>query len=57
MRSDIRSLRDLKTEHLPMLKNLRDKIMALVPVRFSGVASDEVRLFVHYHPSYCKFRA
>ncbi|KAF8946348.1 hypothetical protein BGZ47_000759 [Haplosporangium gracile] len=55
MRSDIRSLRDLKTEHLPMLKNLRNKIMALVPVRFPGVASDEVRMFVHYHPSYYHF--
>ncbi|KAK3838241.1 MAG: scavenger mRNA decapping enzyme [Linnemannia gamsii] len=55
MRSDIRSLRDLKTEHLPMLKNLRDKIMALVPTRFNGVASDEIRMFVHYHPSYYHF--
>ncbi|KAF9102074.1 hypothetical protein BGX29_004963 [Mortierella sp. GBA35] len=55
MRSDIRSLRDLKTEHLPMLKNVRDKIMAMVPVRFPGVASDEIRMFVHYHPSYYHF--
>ncbi|KAF9906860.1 hypothetical protein EC991_000224 [Linnemannia zychae] len=55
MRSDIRSLRDLKTEHLPMLKNLRDKIMALIPTRFNGVASDEIRMFVHYHPSYYHF--
>ncbi|KAG9064165.1 hypothetical protein KI688_003353 [Linnemannia hyalina] len=55
MRSDVRSLRDLKPEHLPMLKNLRDKIMALIPVRFPGVASDEVRMFVHYHPSYYHF--
>ncbi|KAG0282612.1 hypothetical protein BGZ96_000309 [Linnemannia gamsii] len=55
MRSDIRTLRDLKTEHLPMLKNLRDKIMTLVPVRFSGVAPDEIRMFVHYHPSYYHF--
>ncbi len=54
MRGDIRSLRDLRAEHLPLLKNIRDKTLALVPVQFPGVASDEVRLFVHYHPSYCK---
>lgn len=53
-RADIRSLRDLRTEHLPLLKTIRDKILALVPEKFPGVAEDEVRLFVHYHPSYCK---
>ncbi|KAG0323861.1 hypothetical protein BGZ99_002432 [Dissophora globulifera] len=54
-RDDVRSLRDLTTNHLPMLKNIRDKILAMVPERFPGVASDEVRLFVHYHPSYYHF--
>jgi m7GpppX diphosphatase len=53
-RGDIRSLRDLKTEHLPLLKNIRDKVLAMIPQKFPGVAEDEVRLFVHYHPSYCK---
>ncbi|KAI1315099.1 hypothetical protein EDD11_001289 [Mortierella claussenii] len=54
-RDDIRSLRDLKAVHLPLLKNIRDKILALVPTQFPGVASDEIRLFVHYHPSYYHF--
>ncbi|KAF9353180.1 hypothetical protein BGX26_009033 [Mortierella sp. AD094] len=54
-RSDIRSLRDLKLEHLPMLKNIRDKVAAVVPQQFPGVAHDEVRMFVHYHPSYYHF--
>ncbi|KAF9575274.1 hypothetical protein EC968_003626 [Mortierella alpina] len=54
-RGDIRSLRDLRAEHLPLLKNIRDKILALIPTQFPGVASDEVRLFVHYHPSYYHF--
>lgn len=53
-RTDIRSLRDLRTQHLPLLKTIRDKILALVPEKFPGVAEDEVRMFVHYHPSYCK---
>ncbi|KAF9933208.1 hypothetical protein FBU30_006149 [Linnemannia zychae] len=55
MRSDILSLRDLKSEHLPMLKNLRDKVAAMVPIQFNGVASNEIRMFVHYHPSYYHF--
>ncbi|KAF9938770.1 hypothetical protein BGZ75_002283 [Mortierella antarctica] len=54
-RGDLRSLRDLRAEHLPLLKNIRDKTLALVPAQFPGVASDEVRLFVHYHPSYYHF--
>ncbi|KAF9188269.1 hypothetical protein BGZ50_001447 [Haplosporangium sp. Z 11] len=54
-RADVRCLRDLTTKHLPMLKNVRDKILALVPQRFPGVAPDEVRMFVHYHPSYYHF--
>ncbi|KAF9898719.1 hypothetical protein BX616_003687 [Lobosporangium transversale] len=54
-RSDVRSLRDLRPEHLPMLKNIRDKVLAMVPEKFPGVASDEIRMFVHYHPSYYHF--
>ncbi|KAF9104978.1 hypothetical protein BGX27_009859 [Mortierella sp. AM989] len=54
-RGDVRSLRDLKTEHLPMLKNIRDKVAALVPQQFPGAAQDEIRMFVHYHPSYYHF--
>ncbi|KAF8970508.1 hypothetical protein BGZ46_010482 [Entomortierella lignicola] len=54
-RSDVRSLRDLKKEHLPMLKNIRDKVSKLVPRQFPGVAHDEIRMFVHYHPSYYHF--
>ncbi|KAG0011618.1 hypothetical protein BGZ80_000554 [Entomortierella chlamydospora] len=53
-RGDVRSLRDLKKEHLPMLKNIHDKIATIVPQQFPGVAHDEVRMFVHYHPSYSK---
>ncbi|KAG0206167.1 hypothetical protein BGX28_002346 [Mortierella sp. GBA30] len=54
-RVDIRSLRDLNPQHLPLLKNIRDKVSALVPKQFPGVAPDEVRMFVHYHPSYYHF--
>ncbi|GJJ72103.1 m7GpppX diphosphatase [Entomortierella parvispora] len=54
-RDDVRSLRDLTTKHLPMLKNIRDKALALIPERFPGVASDQVRMYVHYHPSYYHF--
>ncbi|KAF9423747.1 hypothetical protein BGZ94_008187 [Podila epigama] len=54
-RADIRSLRDLRPQHLPLLHTMREKILALVPKQFPGVATDEVRMFVHYHPSYYHF--
>ncbi|CAG8780231.1 7121_t:CDS:2, partial [Cetraspora pellucida] len=53
--NDIRSLRDLNDSHLPLLKSLRNNILEIVPQRFPGVGADELRLFVHYLPSYYHF--
>ncbi|KAJ1966467.1 hypothetical protein GGI12_000042 [Dipsacomyces acuminosporus] len=52
-RRDVRSLRDLTDEHLPLLKNLRDK--ASVAAKMYGVAADQLRLYIHYQPSYYHF--
>ncbi|CAG8774251.1 13441_t:CDS:2, partial [Racocetra fulgida] len=49
------SLRDLNESHLPLLKNLKNNILEIVPQRFPGVGADELRLFVHYLPSYYHF--
>jgi len=54
VRKDIRSLRDLTAEHLPLLRNVRDaayKQMADV----YGLVKNKLRLFVHYHPQYYYF--
>ncbi|CAG8489367.1 12408_t:CDS:2 [Ambispora gerdemannii] len=34
---------------------LKSKILEFVPIRFPGVGADELRLFVHYQPSYYHF--
>jgi m7GpppX diphosphatase len=54
-RRDIRCIRDLNETHLPLLKNLRRQILQFIPQRYSGIKSDELRLFVHHLPSYCEY--
>ena len=50
-RRDLRSLRDLRSEHVPLLENVRDKGAAAIQQHF-GVARNRLRIFLHYHPSY-----
>ncbi|KAI9506730.1 HIT-like protein, partial [Coemansia spiralis] len=52
-RRDIRSLRDLTQEHLPMLKNIACK--AEHAAQKYGVSPDQLRLYIHYQPSYYHF--
>lgn len=47
----IRSLRDLRPEHLPMLRNVLDKGAAAITDKY-GVPAEHLRVFVHYLPSY-----
>ncbi|KAJ2438337.1 hypothetical protein GGF42_008329 [Coemansia sp. RSA 2424] len=49
-RRDLQSLRDLTSTHLPLLNNLRLK--AAVAVQKYGVLPDQLRLYIHYQPSY-----
>ncbi|KAJ2739594.1 hypothetical protein GGI20_006081 [Coemansia sp. BCRC 34301] len=49
-RRDLQSLRDLNSSHLPLLYNLRDK--AAVAAQKYGVLPDQLRLYIHYQPSY-----
>ncbi|KAI9312161.1 HIT-like domain-containing protein [Dichotomocladium elegans] len=51
IRDDVRSLRDLTTEHLPLLKAIRDTAYAQANKDF-GISNDQLRLFLHYQPSY-----
>ncbi|KAK3804128.1 hypothetical protein RRG08_015702 [Elysia crispata] len=47
----IRSLRDLGSEHLPLLENIRTKGLAAIKKNF-GVAAHQMRVCLHYQPSY-----
>lgn len=49
----IRSLRDLEKRHLPLLLNIKNSSEDVVKRNF-GLESNQIRLFVHYQPSYCK---
>lgn len=50
----VRSLRDLTAEHLPLLRNIRDKASEAIRDKF-GVQPDRLRFYVHYQPSYYWF--
>lgn len=50
-REDLRTIRDLTTDHLPLLENIRTKVHAFVKERF-GLESSQVKLYFHYQPSY-----
>ncbi|RUS85084.1 hypothetical protein EGW08_007136 [Elysia chlorotica] len=47
----LRSLRDLGSDHLPLLENIRTKALAAIKEKF-GVASHQMRVYLHYQPSY-----
>ncbi|UYV66967.1 DCPS [Cordylochernes scorpioides] len=50
-RRDLRSLRDLTAEHLPLLRNIRDKATAAIVDKY-GISSSRLRTYLHYLPSY-----
>lgn len=50
----IRSLRDLRAEHLPLLNNIRRTIGKRVEELYEGVKKEHLRMYIHYQPSYCE---
>ena len=50
-RKDLRSLRDLRAEHVPLLRNVYAKGCAAIQERF-GVPASKLRCYMHYPPSY-----
>jgi m7GpppX diphosphatase len=50
---NIKSLRDLNRSHIPLLRSIRREAANVVKSRW-GLQATELRLFVHYQPSYCK---
>ncbi|KAJ1918654.1 hypothetical protein H4219_002457 [Mycoemilia scoparia] len=51
-RRDLKSLRDLTAQHLPLLNNIQDKVIGAVKDKFPGFHSDQLRFYIHYQPSY-----
>lgn len=55
-RDDIRSIRDLKPTDQDWLKMMMKKIKSVVPACYNfAIHPDELRIFVHYQPSYYHF--
>jgi m7GpppX diphosphatase len=51
---NIRSIRDLRVEHIPLLKSIKKEASKVVKDKW-GIGPLGLRLFVHYQPSYCTF--
>ncbi|RKP20387.1 HIT-like protein [Rozella allomycis CSF55] len=47
-------IRELSSDHIPLLKNIKSKTEEIVKGKY-GIEADQLRMFVHYHPSYYHF--
>lgn len=55
-RDDLKSLRDLKPSDKEWLQTLMKKIKSIVPACYNyAIHPDELRVFIHYQPSYYHF--
>ncbi|XP_017465904.1 PREDICTED: m7GpppX diphosphatase [Rhagoletis zephyria] len=53
---DIKSLRDLNSTHLPLLRNLRAGIAEAIEKRY-GLCASQLRIYFHYQPSFYHLHA
>lgn len=53
-RKDVRSLRDLRAAHLPMLRAMAEKGREVIKNTY-GLANESLRIFVHYPPQFYHF--
>ncbi|KAG8744934.1 hypothetical protein FRC10_009169 [Ceratobasidium sp. 414] len=51
---DVRSLRDIRKRHLPMLRNIRKHGIKVSQDKY-GLTAGNLRFFIHYQPSYYHF--
>lgn len=54
-RMDIWSLRDLRKKHLPWLRHMREKLIEATVKTYPGLEADQLKLYVHYQPTYYHF--
>uniref|UniRef100_A0A915DUF6 m7GpppX diphosphatase n=1 Tax=Ditylenchus dipsaci TaxID=166011 RepID=A0A915DUF6_9BILA len=50
-RRDIRSVRDLTADELPLLEGIRDKVLQLLKEKWA-LSKGQVKMYFHYQPSY-----
>ncbi|TID26172.1 hypothetical protein CANINC_002867 [Pichia inconspicua] len=51
----INSIRDLNCSHIAYLERIRESIFRELPKIYNGLNSDDLRIYVHYQPSYYHF--
>ncbi|KAL1843303.1 hypothetical protein VTJ49DRAFT_2120 [Mycothermus thermophilus] len=51
-RRDLWSLRDLRKKHVPWLRHMRQKLLDAATRAYPAVARDQLKLYVHYQPTY-----
>jgi len=54
-RRDIWSLRDLRKKHVPWLRHMRQKFIEATTEVYPGLEPDQLKLYVHYQPTYYHF--
>lgn len=54
-RKDILSVRDLDGSHLEFLTRLQSQLRTITCEHYPGIDKDELRIFIHYQPSYYHF--
>ncbi|KAJ9136500.1 mRNA decapping hydrolase [Pleurostoma richardsiae] len=54
-RRDIWSLRDLRRRHVPWLRHMRARLLEAAVGCHPGVEPDQLKLYVHYQPTYYHF--
>ena len=51
LQTDIKCLRDLRAEHLPLLKSIRDNSTSAISERF-GLKATQIKALFHYLPTF-----
>ncbi|KAK1671432.1 HIT-like domain-containing protein [Colletotrichum godetiae] len=54
-RRDIWSLRDLRKKHIPWLQHMKAKLLAATVNQYPDIEIDQLKLYVHYQPTYYHF--
>ncbi|KOS17882.1 m7GpppX diphosphatase [Escovopsis weberi] len=54
-RRDIWSLRDLRKKHVSWLRHMRERLVAATVGAYPAVEADQLKLYVHYQPTYYHF--
>ena len=54
-RRDIWSLRDLRKKHIPWLRHMKAKLVDATVEVYPTVEADQLKLYVHYQPTYYHF--